>query len=145
MTRVGADRVARFALLAVILPGLVATFYEMWYSLTRSDSNGYGQILLIYGMYGAGVIIWSALRIVLTRALAVLAATPVFAFGFLAIGAAASLGPLALLPWLVAIGGFVASAAAPGRRSQPRQQTSSRPATDSGDDGTPGFDRIHTP
>ena len=104
-----ADRIALFALVAVILPGLAATAWELWYVIARPTHAGHGQVLAIYGMYCVGVVAWSFLRNEFGRSPAAILSVSVFFLGLPLVAGAASLGPLSLLGLLLGIGGLVAS------------------------------------
>ena len=113
--RTTADRIALFVLAAIILPGLAAAGWDVWYEIAQPDSGGHGEILLIYGMYAVGVIIWSGLRLMLQRPGALIFAVTIFFLGLPFVAALASLGPLAFFLLAVGLGGIVASLTAPGR------------------------------
>jgi hypothetical protein len=112
-----ADRIASFVLVTLILPGLAATAWELWFVIAHSTWHGHGQLLVVYAMYGAGVIAWSGLRVLLQRGLAVVLAVTVFFVGMPLGAALASLGPLSLLLLLLGIGGVVASLGFPNART----------------------------
>ena len=104
-----ADRIALFALVAVILPGLAATAWELWYVIARPTHAGHGQVLAIYGMYCVGVVVWSLLRTGLGRGPAAILSALAFFLGLPLVPGLAQLGPLSLLVPLLGIGGGVAS------------------------------------
>jgi len=108
-----ADRIALFALAALIVPGLGAIAFAWWHATFRSADPGHDTLLIMYGMYAAGVILWSGLRMLVSRAMAAACAGFTLMVGLPFGAAAASLGILTLLLPLMGLGGIVASMAFP--------------------------------
>lgn len=94
---------------------MAALSFSIWRSVSHPDDPGEQTLLIVYGMYAGGVVLWSGLRLVVDRAIALVLAAGTLILSMPLRVAAASLGYWSLVGPLAGIGGAVASLFFPQR------------------------------